>query len=60
MDYVCDSTSVFLTKETPQSIIDGGTKKVIYSAPAKDEYQNIVTSVKQEEYDRSDKFLSLK
>jgi len=32
-DYVCESTGVFLTKEKAQSIIDGGAKKVVYSAP---------------------------
>merc|ERR1712003_474330 len=35
-EYVCESTGIFLTKEKAQSIIDGGAKKVIYSAPAKD------------------------
>ena len=39
-DYVCESTGVFLTKEKAQSIIDGGAKKVIYSAPAKDDSSN--------------------
>merc|ERR1719213_1421190 len=41
-DYVCESTGVFLTKEKAQSILDGGAKKVIYSAPAKDDSQTIV------------------
>jgi len=50
-DYVCESTGVFLTKEKAQSIIDGGAKKVIYSAPAKDDSQTIVMGVNQEEYD---------
>jgi glyceraldehyde 3-phosphate dehydrogenase len=57
-DYVCESTGIFLTKETAQSIIDGGAKKVIYSAPAKDDSQTIVMGVNQEEYDGSENFIS--
>jgi len=57
-DYVCESTGIFLTKESAQSIIDGGAKKVIYSAPAKDDSQTIVMGVNQEEYDGSENFIS--
>merc|ERR1719437_47246 len=57
-DYVCESTGVFLTKEKAQSIIDGGAKKVIYSAPAKDDSQTIVMGVNQGEYDGSENFVS--
>jgi glyceraldehyde 3-phosphate dehydrogenase len=57
-DYVCESTGVFLTKESAQSIIDGGAKKVIYSAPAKDDSQTIVMGVNQNEYDGSENFIS--
>jgi len=57
-DYVCESTGVFLTKESAQSIIDGGAKKVIYSAPAKDDSQTIVMGVNAEEYDGSENFIS--
>jgi len=57
-DYVCESTGVFLTKEKAQSIIDGGAKKVIYSAPAKDDSQTIVMGVNQEIYDGSENFIS--
>merc|ERR1719183_2385889 len=57
-DYVCESTGVFLTKEKAQSIIDGGAKKVIYSAPAKDESQTVVMGVNQDEYDGSEDFIS--
>merc|ERR1719384_837115 len=57
-DYVCESTGVFLTKEKAQSIIDGGAKKVIYSAPAKDDSQTIVMGVNQDEYDGSENFVS--
>ena len=57
-DYVCESTGVFLTKEKAQSIIDGGAKKVIYSAPAKDDSQTIVMGVNQDEYDGKENFIS--
>jgi glyceraldehyde 3-phosphate dehydrogenase len=57
-DYVCESTGVFLTKEKAQAIIDGGAKKVIYSAPAKDDSQTIVMGVNQNEYDGSENFIS--
>merc|ERR1719458_1539841 len=57
-DYVCESTGVFLTKEKAQSIIDGGAKKVIYSAPAKDDSQTIVMGVNADEYDGSENFVS--
>merc|ERR1719295_2243771 len=57
-DYVCESTGIFLTKEKAQSIVDGGAKKVIYSAPAKDDSQTIVMGVNQEEYDGSENFIS--
>uniref|UniRef100_A0A6U1NLK2 Glyceraldehyde-3-phosphate dehydrogenase n=1 Tax=Cyclophora tenuis TaxID=216820 RepID=A0A6U1NLK2_CYCTE len=57
-DYVCESTGIFLTKEKAQPIIDGGAKKVIYSAPAKDDSQTIVMGVNQEEYDGSEDFVS--
>ena len=57
-DYVCESTGVFLTKETAQSIIDGGAKKVIYSAPAKDDSLTVVMGVNDEAYDGSEDFIS--
>jgi glyceraldehyde 3-phosphate dehydrogenase len=56
--YVCESTGVFLTKESAQSIIDGGAKKVIYSAPAKDDSLTIVMGVNAEIYDGSENFIS--
>merc|ERR1712024_249025 len=44
--------------EKAQSILDGGAKKVIYSAPAKDDSQTIVMGVNDEEYDGSEDFIS--
>jgi len=57
-DYVCESTGIFLTKETAQAILDGGAKKVVYSAPAKDDSQVVVMGVNDEEYDGSENFVS--
>merc|ERR1711997_394479 len=37
---------------------DGGAKKVIYSAPAKDDSQTIVMGVNQDTYDGSENFIS--
>ena len=48
-DCVCESTSIFLTKETVQAIIDGGTKKVVSLAPAKDSSQVVVMGVNANE-----------
>merc|ERR1711966_452332 len=44
--------------ETAQSIIDGGAKKVIYSAPAKDDSLTVVMGVNDEAYDGSEDFIS--
>merc|ERR1711906_98676 len=57
-DYVCESTGVFLTKEKAQAILDGGAKKVVYSAPAKDDSRTIVMGVNANEYDGSENFVS--
>ena len=46
----CEFIGGFLTKETPQSIIEGGAKKVVYSALSKDDSQTIVMVVNQEKY----------
>merc|ERR1712228_768361 len=39
-------------------ILDGGAKKVIYSAPAKDDSQTIVVGVNEGDYDGSEDFVS--
>jgi len=57
-DYVCESTGSFLTKKKAQSILNGGAKKVIFSAPAKDDTQTIVLGVNQDEYNGSEDFVS--
>jgi len=44
-DYVVESTGLFLTQETAQKHIDAGAKKVIMSAPAKDDTRTFVMGV---------------
>jgi len=44
-DYVCESTGVFLTKETGNLHIQGGAKKVVLSAPPKDDAPIFVVGV---------------
>ena len=52
VEYVCESTGAFLTIEGCQKHIDGGAKKVIISAPAKDDATpTIVVGVNSEDYD---------
>ncbi len=48
--YLCESTGAFLTKDTCQVHIDGGAKKVVMSAPAKDDSQVIVMGVNEPDY----------
>merc|ERR1712056_174699 len=52
-EYVCESTGVFLTTEKVQGHLDAGAKKVIFSAPAKDDSHTIVMGVNQDTYDSS-------
>jgi glyceraldehyde 3-phosphate dehydrogenase len=44
-EYVVESTGLFLTMETAQKHIDAGAKKVILSAPAKDDTPTFVMGV---------------
>ena len=48
--YVCESTGAFLTEEKIQPHLKAGAKKIIFSAPAKDDSKVIVMGVNQEEY----------
>ena len=49
-DVVVESTGLFLTKETAQKHIDAGAKKVIMSAPSKDDTPMFVYGVNDDTY----------
>jgi glyceraldehyde 3-phosphate dehydrogenase len=49
-DVVVESTGLFLTKETAQKHIDAGAKKVIMSAPSKDDTPMFVYGVNDDKY----------
>merc|ERR1719379_2093108 len=52
VEYVCESTGAFTTTEGCMKHVDGGAKKVIISAPAKDaDTPTLVVGVNQDEYD---------
>jgi glyceraldehyde 3-phosphate dehydrogenase len=48
--YVVESTGIFLTKETAGAHIRGGTKKVVISAPPKDDTPMFVMGVNNKSY----------
>jgi glyceraldehyde 3-phosphate dehydrogenase len=50
VDVVVESTGVFLTQETCQPHIDGGAKKVVQSAPGKDDTSMYVYGVNHQDY----------
>lgn len=50
VDVVIESTGLFLTKETAQKHIDAGAKKVIMSAPSKDDTPMFVYGVNDDSY----------
>jgi glyceraldehyde 3-phosphate dehydrogenase len=50
VQYLCESTGVFLTEEKAKAHVDAGVKKVIFSAPAKDDSLTIVMGVNAEQY----------
>merc|ERR1712187_1079032 len=49
-DYVCESTGVFLTTEKVQPHLNAGAKKVVFSAPAKDDSHTIVMGENEDTY----------
>lgn len=58
VDIVMECTGVFLTKDQAHSHIDAGAKKVLFSAPAKDDTKTVVYGVNHEIIETSDKFIS--
>lgn len=51
VDVVCESTGVFLTKELAHGHIKGGAKRVILSAPPKDDTPIYVMGINHYQYD---------
>merc|ERR1712187_518466 len=59
VEYVCESTGAFTTTEGCMKHVEGGAKKVIISAPAKDaDTPTLVVGVNQDEYDTEMKVVS--
>lgn len=50
VDVVLECTGAFLTMEKAQVFIDGGVKKVVMSAPAKDDTPTFVIGVNEDKY----------
>ena len=57
-DYVVESTGVFLTKEKAQGHIDAGAKRVVMSAPSKDDTPMFVMGVNSDTYTPDMQFVS--
>ena len=57
-DYVIESTGIFLTKDKAQAHIDAGAKKVIMSAPSKDDTPMFVMGVNEGSYTPDMTFVS--
>lgn len=57
-EYVVESTGMFLTKEKAQAHIDAGAKKVVMSAPSKDDTPMFVMGVNNDKYTSDMTFVS--
>ena len=49
-EYICESTGLFLTKESAEAHIRAGAKRVVMSAPSKDDTPMFVMGVNQDTY----------
>ena len=57
-EYVIESTGLFLTKEKAQGHLDAGAKKVVMSAPSKDDTPMFVCGVNLDKYTKDMNFVS--
>lgn len=57
-DYIAESTGIFLTKESAQGHIKAGAKKVIMSAPSKDDTPMFVMGVNHKTYTKDMNYVS--
>ena len=57
-EYIVEATGINLTKEKSQAHLDAGAKKVVMSAPSKDDTPMFVMGVNHETYDPSMNFVS--
>merc|ERR1719167_398631 len=53
VDYVIESTGIFVDSEKAKGHLEAGAKKVIISAPGKGEVKTLVCGVNHTEYDKS-------
>ncbi len=58
VDYVVESTGFFLTKELAKGHIEAGAKRVVMSAPAKDDTPMFVMGVNHNDYTADMQFMS--
>lgn len=58
VEYLCESTGVFLTQESIEGHLKGGVKKVVFAAPAKDDTPTFVYGVNQDQYSSDMKVVS--
>mgnify|MGYP006274380917 CR=1 FL=1 len=57
-EYVIESTGIFLTKEKAQGHLEAGAKKVVMSAPSKDDTPMFVVGVNHDKYNNDMDFVS--
>ncbi len=57
-EYIVESTGLFLEKDKAQAHLDAGAKKVVMSAPSKDDTPMFVMGVNNTSYDKSMNFVA--